>query len=137
MRNITMTLALAGLLALGAGPAHAQYSDSGQGGQGQRQHRMDPDAQLQRMTQQLGLSSDQQNQIRPILVDRQQKMQALWQNQSLSQEDRRSQMGMIGKDTESRIFAVLNADQRQKYKAMHGAHGRHGRGGGEGEPQPQ
>jgi len=143
MRRTTITLALAVLLALNAAPAaRAQYGDSGQnsgqGGQGHQRHRMDPDAQLQRMTQQLALSSDQQNQIRPILVDRQQKMQALWQNQSLSQEDRRSQMMSIRQDSNAKIEAVLSDSQKQKFEAMQERRGRHRGGqGDEGEPQPQ
>ena len=143
MRRTTITLALAGLLALGAGPAaRAQYGDSGQssgqGGQGHQRHRMDPDEQLQRMTQQLGLSTDQQNQIRPILVDRQQKMQALWQNQSLSQSDRRSQMMSIRQDSNAKIEAVLSDSQKQKFEAMQERRGRHRGGqGDEGQQQPQ
>lgn len=146
MRRTTITLALAGLLALGAGPAaRAQYGDSGQssgqggqGGQGHQRHRMDPDEQLQRMTQQLGLSTDQQNQIRPILVDRQQKMQALWQNQSLSQSDRRSQMMSIRQDSNAKIEAVLSDSQKQKFEAMQERRGRRRGGqGDEGQQQPQ
>jgi periplasmic protein CpxP/Spy len=143
MRRITVTLALAGLMVLGLCPASfAQYSDSGQqgsaqGSQDHRHHRMDPDAQLQRMTQQLGLSTDQQSQIRPILVDRQQKMQALWQNQSLSQDDRRSQMRSIRHDANARIEALLTDQQKQKFEAMQERRGRQGGDHGQGEPQPQ
>ncbi|HTV82072.1 MAG TPA: hypothetical protein VME18_05435 [Acidobacteriaceae bacterium] len=141
MRKLTITLALAGLLALGTGPkAHAQYSDSGQGsGQswGGHHHRMDPDAELKHMTQELGLSADQQNQIRPILVDRQQKMQALWRNQSLSRDDRRSQMMSIRQDSNAKIEALLSDQQKQQFEAMQERHGRHSGTGGEGGPQPQ
>ena len=44
--------------------------------------RMDPDRQLEHMTKELDLSADQQSQIKPVLVDRQQKMQAIFQDQS-------------------------------------------------------
>lgn len=142
MRKLTMICALAGLLALSAVPAaHAQYNDNNQGGgqgwQGHRRGRMDPDAELQRMTQQLGLSADQQKQVKPILVDRQQKMQALWQNQSLSQEDRRSQMMHIREDSNAKIEALLTDQQKQQFEAMQQRHGRHGRHGGQDESQPQ
>ena len=56
---------------------------------------MDPDRQLEHLTKTLNLSADQQSQIKPLLVDRQQKMQALWQDQSLSQQDRRSKAQAI------------------------------------------
>lgn len=138
MRSMTITLALAGLLALGAGSAaNAQYRDSGQGGQGQRHHRMDPDTELKHMTKELGLSADQENQIRPILVDRQQKMQALWQNQSLSREDRRSQMMSIRQDSNAKIEALLTDEQKQKFETMQERQGRRGGHQGQGEPQPQ
>jgi periplasmic protein CpxP/Spy len=143
MRNLIITFALAGMLAFGAAPAaRAQSSDSGsaaggQSGQRHRHGRMDPDAQLQRMTQQLGLSADQQKQIRPILVDRQQKMQAVWQNQTLSREDRRSQMMSIREDTKGKIEAVLTDEQKQTFEAMQERRGRRGGDGGEPQPQPQ
>jgi periplasmic protein CpxP/Spy len=156
MRNQWFTLALSGLLALGAGSAlYAQDNSASPAQQGPQQgqwggdhgrHGMDPDAQLKHMTRQLDLSTDQQNQIRPILVDRQQKMQALWQNQSLSRDDRRTQMQSIRTDSRAKIEAVLNDQQKQKYEAMQEEMGRH-RGGYEGgggnsapatsQPQPQ
>ena len=64
------------------------------------------------------LTTDQQTQIKPLLVDRQQKMQALLQNQSLSQEDRRAQVRTIAEGTNNSIKALLNDDQKQKFDAM-------------------
>ncbi|MGC2636063.1 MAG: hypothetical protein WA294_02720 [Acidobacteriaceae bacterium] len=127
MRNQLFTIALSGLLVLGAGSAlyaqdnsaaPAQEQQQGQWNGGHDRHMQDPDHQLQHMTKQLDLSADQQTQIRPILVDRQQKMQALWQNQSLSREDRHTQMESIREDSKSKIEAVLNDQQKQKFEAM-------------------
>ena len=145
-----MTTALAGMLAIGATSAgYAQDTTNqpqaqqgqGQWGGGHGRGMMDPDRQLEHMTKQLNLSSDQQSQIKPILVDRQQKMQALFQNQSLSREDRHSQMQAIRQDSETKINAVLNDDQKQKYQAMQERMRRGGPGeGGENAPpaaQPQ
>ncbi len=105
---------------------------------------MNPDRQLEHMTSELGLTADQQNQIRPLLVDRQQKMQALFQDQSIAQQDRRAQMQSIRQDSQSKIEAVLNDQQKQKFAAMQEHMGRGGREGGpqggppEGAaPQPQ
>ena len=145
MRNQLFTLALGGLLTLGvsaaamaqdnAAPAAAPTQDQGRG-----PGRMNPDRQLEHMTKELGLSADQQNQIRPLLVDRQQKMQALFQDQSIAQEDRRARMQSIRQDTQSKIEAVLNDQQKQKFAAMQEHMGRGGREGGPPEgasPQPQ
>lgn len=148
MRNQLFTLALSGLLAMGAGsvlyaqdssaaPAQEQQQQGQENG-GHGRH-MDPDRQLQHMTKQLDLTADQQTQIRPILVDRQQKMQALWQNQSLSREDRHTQMASIREDSKAKIEAVLNDQQKQKFEAMQERmRGHRGEQGGDAAPsQPQ
>ncbi len=96
--------------------------------------RMDPDRQLEHMTKELGLSADQQSQIKPLLVERQQKMQAIFQDQSLSREDRRARMQAIRTDSQSKIEAVLNDQQKQKFEAMQQHMGR--RGGENGGPPP-
>jgi periplasmic protein CpxP/Spy len=144
MKKTLMMMALGGMLALCASPVllaqdntTPQQDNSQQQGPGGRGHGMDPDTQLAHMTKQLDLTADQQSQIRPILVDRQQKMQALWQNQSLSQEDRRSQMMGIRQDSNAKIEAVLNDQQKQKFEAMQERRGRHGMQGGDNQPQPQ
>jgi periplasmic protein CpxP/Spy len=125
MRNRIVAITLGGLLAIGATSAvfaqdttQPQPPPQGQGQWGGHGRGMDPDRQLEHMTKTLNLTADQQTQIKPILVDRQQKMQALWQNQSLSRDERRSQMQAIHQDSESRITAVLNDEQKQKYQAM-------------------
>ena len=153
MRNTFMTLALGGFLAIGAtSPVFAQSNAGqpqeppaqGQWGGGHGRGMMDPDRQLEHLTKQLNLTADQQSQIKPILVDRQQKMQALWQNQSLSREDRRSQMMAIRQDSDTKITAVLTDEQKQQYQAMQERMREHrgpGQGGDNppptGNPQPQ
>jgi hypothetical protein len=89
--------------------------------QGQRGHGhrgMNPDRQLEHLTKTLNLSADQQTQIKPILVDRQQKMQALWQDQTLSQQDRHSKAQAIQQDTRTRLEATLNDQQKQQFDEM-------------------
>lgn len=136
MRKCLFVLALGGMLTLGiCGVAQAQDSpqpdpSQGQGGHGRRG--MNPDRQLERLTRALNLTSDQQSQIKPLLADRDQKMQALFQDQTMSQDDRRSQSKAIRDDTDSKIMAILNDDQKQQYTAMQ-ERMRHR--GGQGQPQ--
>jgi len=85
---------------------------------GHRGMRMDPDRQLERLTRELNLTADQQTQIKPLLVERQQKMQALFQDQSIAPEDRRTQGRTIMEGTNNSIKALLNEDQKQKFEAM-------------------
>jgi periplasmic protein CpxP/Spy len=118
MRNKFVTLALGCVFALGTTAALAQ--DQGQTtppGHPTRGMR-DPEHQLADLTQKLNLTADQQTQIKPILVDRQAKMHDLMQNQSLSQDDRRTQARTIMSDSNSKIEAVLTGDQKQKFEAM-------------------
>ena len=120
MRSKFAALALSGFLAFGATSAiYAQTTDGQQQGHWGGGHgRMNPDAQLQHLTRALDLSADQQNQIKPILEDRQQKVQALFQDQSLSREDRHSKVQAIRSDSTAKIEAVLNDQQKQKFEAM-------------------
>ena len=140
MRNRLLTLTLSGLLTLGAAataiaqdppppPDQAQAGPGGPGGQ----RRMDPDRQLQRMTRELSLSSDQQAQIKPILVARQQQMEAVFQDQA-GGGDRRARMQSIRQDSNAKIEAVLNDQQKQKFAEMRQHMGR--RGGPDGPPPP-
>jgi periplasmic protein CpxP/Spy len=149
MQTKLFTLALGSLLALGVSSAALAQDnpppppDQNQAGppEGGRGMRMDPNRQLERLTRELGLTSDQQSQIKPVLLDRQQKMQALMQNQSLSQEDRRTQMRTIMEGSNNSIKALLNDDQKQKFAAMQQQRMRRGPGGpppdGGAAPQPQ
>ena len=95
-----------------------------------------PDQQLARLTSALDLTTDQQAKIKPLLVERQQKMQALMQDQSVPQEDRRAQMRTISEGTNNSIKALLNDDQKQKFDAMQANMRRNGPGGGPGGPPP-
>jgi hypothetical protein len=147
MRSRLFTLALGGALTLGVtGAALAQEPpppppDQAQGGPGPGggMRRMDPNKQLEHLTQALDLTADQQSQIKPVLMDRQQKLQALFQNESLSQDDRRTQARSVVEASNTKIESVLNDQQKQKFAAMQ-QRMRRGPGGpppGEAPPPPQ
>lgn len=144
MQSKIFTLALGGLIALGVtGVARAQDNpppppDQNQAGppMGGRGMRMDPNRQLERMTRELNLTADQQAKIKPLLAERQQKMQALMQDQSSAPEDRRTQMRSIAEGTNNSIKALLNDDQKQKFEAMQANMRRNGPRGGPGGPPP-
>lgn len=120
MRTTLLAFTLSGMLISGA-CAYAEDQDSSPPAQGQRghgPHRMDPDRQLQHLTREPNLSSEQQSQIKPLLVDQQQKMQALFQDQSVAQEDRQAKAKSITEDTHNKIEALLTDEQKQKFAAM-------------------
>ncbi len=121
-----LAIALGTALIFGAG-AMAQAQDNSaapppppqqQGAPGYGHRVMDPARQLDRLTRRLNLSDDQRAQIKPILEERQQKMMAILQNQSLTQGDARAQMRTVHLDTHKRIMAVLNDQQKQTFQQM-------------------
>jgi hypothetical protein len=66
----------------------------------------------------LDLSPDQQNQLRPILADRQQRLQAISQDESLSARDRLTKSQSVRQETNAKIEAVLNDQQKQDFQKM-------------------
>ena len=127
------TAAMVALL-LGAVAVYAQMP--GEQGGGQYGHGQMPtaDQRLQRMTQALNLTDDQQQKIKPILENESTQMQSLRSDSSLSQEDRMAKMKQIHESTASQINPILNADQQKKYAEMMS---HMGRGRGQAPPQPQ
>ena len=123
-------------MAGGAAVAQDNAAPAPQQGQGYGHHGMNPEAQLQHLTKALDLSADQQSQIKPILENRDAQMKQLWQDQSLSEQDRHSKMQAIHQDTNSKIEAVLNDTQKQKFEQMQARRQEHMRGG-EAPAQPQ
>lgn len=151
MQPKLLTLTLGGLITLGSScaalaqdtpppPPNAGQDQPQPGMQADGPHgrgmRMDPDRQLQRLTSELNLTTDQQTQIKPLLVERQQKMQALMQDQSGAPEDRRIQARSIMEGTSNSIKALLNDDQKQKFEAMQERMRRNRPMGGPGAPVP-
>jgi protein CpxP len=112
--RITAALALAFGLAMCGNQLKAQSGSPEKSHRGRRQQ-MSPDQQLERLSKALNLTDDQKQQIRPILQDRQEKMQGVRSDASLSREDRMNKMRSTFEETNSKIRAVLNDEQKQKF----------------------
>ena len=83
------------------------------------QHRnFDPSRFAAHLGQRLNLTSDQVAQITPILTARQQQMQTLRADTSLSVQDRHSKAHAIMQDTNTKIEALLNDTQKQQFEQM-------------------
>ncbi len=80
-------------------------------------HRQMPDAdhQLQRMTKRFNLTETQQQQIKPILVDRDQRMQAIQNDTTLSADQRHQSMGKLMRESRDQVRSVLTDAQRQQW----------------------
>ncbi|WP_430391972.1 hypothetical protein [Dyella sp. 20L07] len=84
----------------------------------QHMHAPNPQQQLQRLTKQLQLTSDQQAKIGPLLQQRDQQMEALRADKSLQPADRRAKVMALMQDTNTQIDGVLTQPQRDQMKAM-------------------
>ena len=68
------------------------------------------------MTTRYSLTAEQQDQVKPILVSQQHQMQELRKDTSLSSEDRAAKMQTIRRDSNTKIKAVLNDDQKAQFE---------------------
>ena len=104
---------------------------------------MDPAQQLEGMTKRYNLSADQQNQVKPILVDQQQQMLLLHLDSSLSLDEKKAKMQNIRSDSDKQLAAILNDDQKKQFEQDHQSTQErmqqrgHGGGPGGSGPPPQ
>ena len=108
-----LCLSLFALGALAQSPAGGQEGSRPRGPMGRQMPTIEE--QLKGMTEYLGLTAEQQSQIKPILEDSRQQMQALMKDDSLSREDRVGKMRSIREATDAKIREVLNDDQKKKF----------------------
>jgi periplasmic protein CpxP/Spy len=86
--------------------------------QGQRAHAPDPARVAHRLGRQLGLTEDQVAQIQPIIANRQQQMQSLRADTSLTPQDRRAKARSVFEGSRNQIEALLTDTQKQQYEQM-------------------
>lgn len=127
MKAIRMTAMLAALALLCTLPAMAQESGQSKpegGGQagnqagnqaGGQRRMMSPEERLKRMTDQLTLTQEQQDKIKPILEDQQKQMEEL---RAAGGPPDRDKMMKMRSETNDKIKAVLNDDQKKKFDEM-------------------
>jgi len=129
MKTVKVTFVLGALLVTGAvfasaqatstpPAAGAQSSQAAPSGTPNGHHGRRGRGQLGMMTSTLNLSDDQVSQIKPILADRNTQLKALRADTSLAPADRRTKAKGIMDDSNSKITAVLNDQQKQLYSQM-------------------
>jgi hypothetical protein len=137
MHGFKAVLVLGTALAVGTVSAYAQDQSpqpqpQSQGG-GQHHKggggRANVDKMMARMTEKLNLSTDQQAQLKPILVDRQKQIQALRADTSLTPDDRRAKGKQVMQATNGQIEGILNDQQKQQWQQMKDERGEHHKGG--------
>ena len=124
MRNRPSTLAYGVMLMLGiAGAATAQDNGAQQpSARQQLQHIHTPqsiDQELAHLTKDLELTSEQQQQVRPLLEEHHDKIQALLdKNPTASRQELGPQIHAISDETHGKIHALLTDHQKELEKAM-------------------
>lgn len=70
------------------------------------------------LSKRLNLTADQQSKLLPIMSDRQQQMRAIFQDSSLSKENRIAKMKTVRKDSNAKIEALLTDQQKQNFEQL-------------------
>jgi hypothetical protein len=78
----------------------------------------DPAQRTQELTRKLKLTSDQQTKVQDILQSEHSQMETLHQDNSMSQQDRRSKMMDIHQNSDTQIRALLDSTQQKKWDEM-------------------
>ncbi|HEV2135284.1 MAG TPA: hypothetical protein VGR47_13700 [Terracidiphilus sp.] len=125
MRTTKISVSLLGSalftgLAMAQDPGQSQY-DSAPAAQSMpmRQRRPpNPAHQARRLGRQLGLSAGQVRQIEPMIAERQQLLENVRTDPTLTPQQRRAQMRTILRDSNNRMEAVMSDSQKQQYEQI-------------------
>lgn len=74
--------------------------------------------ELDYLSKALNLTGRQKLQIKPILENEHNSMKALWQNRSLTKEERHSKFMALHKETMEKIRPILSSEQQAKLQQM-------------------
>lgn len=110
-------LLLAACLAPAGGFA-APYQIGDEAGMGGRRGGPPPEQQLEQMTKMFDLTADQQAKLKPILVDERKKMNAVRDDTTLDRRAMLTKIAQIRKDSNDKVRALLNSQQKQKFDNM-------------------
>lgn len=80
--------------------------------------RANAEERLNKFAKEANLSDEQKQKVKGILDQEQAKMRELRQDTALSQEDRRTKMRDLRKETDAKVKAVLKDDQYEKWEKM-------------------
>ena len=116
------TLLLAGVLAVSSCALWAQ-NDAPPAGQ-MHGRGGNPERELQMLSERLSLTAEQQTQVKALLAERRQKVEELRKSSAGTDAatqgapPNRAQMEAIRNDTDAKITALLNDDQKAKFNTM-------------------
>jgi periplasmic protein CpxP/Spy len=111
------------LVLLAAGLTFAQTSQESQAPTpdkhaGMHHNGDDADQHLQMLSDKLNLTDDQKAKIKPVFQGQMQQMNAVREDSSLSQEQKRAKMKSIHESLHDQINAVLTPEQQAKFEQL-------------------
>ncbi|MHA3774734.1 hypothetical protein ACXR0O_24695 [Verrucomicrobiota bacterium sgz303538] len=112
MKKLPIVITVAAL-ALVAAPSLVSAQDANQGA---RRGQRTPEEQVKAMKETLKLSDEQAEKVKAVFAKNQEKMKALREDQSLSQEDRRTKMREMFQSIEEELKPILTPEQMTKWK---------------------
>jgi periplasmic protein CpxP/Spy len=129
MRNVytfaglTFALALAFSLITAAQtsstePKQQAPPDQSLRGSAHNMHRDRVGERLEWLSQQLNLTEDQKEKLRPLLADEFRQMRAVGEDTSLTQDQKREKMKQIHEASRPQVQAILTSEQQQKFAQM-------------------
>lgn len=71
-----------------------------------------------RMAEKLNLSQQQQDQLKPIFEGSRQQAKAIWQDNSLTQDQKKEKMQALHESTQAQVNGILTPDQQQQWQQM-------------------
>lgn len=74
--------------------------------------------QLKHIDDELQLTADQKEKLKPIMQDETQKLKALRQDTSLSKQDKAAKIKTIHEETNAKVKPILTADQLEKWNKL-------------------
>lgn len=91
-----------------------------------------------RLAEKLNLSQAQQDQIKPIMQQQREQAKAIWQDNTLTQDQKREKMQTLRQNTQTQLNAILTPEQQQQWQQMRQKQHRHERGpAADSQPAPQ
>jgi len=119
MKQKVLSFVLAGVCATGLALAEPQQHQRGAQDHG-RGHRMEM------LSKRLNLTADQQAKLAPIMADSRQQIHAIFQDSSLSREDRMPKIKAVRNDSKAKIEALLTDTQKQNFEQFQQQRRQHG-----------
>jgi len=119
MKQKVLSFMLAGICAAGLALAGPQQHQRGAQDHG-RGHRMEM------LSKRLNLTADQQAKLAPIMADSRQQIHAIFQDSSLSREDRMTKIKAVRNDSKAKIEALLTDTQKQNFEQLQQQRRQHG-----------